>query len=105
LQNDCYAHKIKENISFNKDDYEILLYFDFYILLVDSIFLREYLSYNEFHFKGETSYSWLLFFFWLRLAGSYEKTHLLSYIINIKIKTNSLNLVTIIIGHAYKISE
>jgi len=37
LQNDDYAHKIKEIISFKEDDYEILLYFNFYILLVDTI--------------------------------------------------------------------
>jgi len=35
LQNDHYAHKIKKIMSFNKDDYKILLYIDFYILLVD----------------------------------------------------------------------
>jgi len=35
LQNDDYAHKVKEIISFKEDDYEILLYFNFYILLVD----------------------------------------------------------------------
>ena len=35
MQNDHYAHKIKEIMSFNKDDYEILQYFNFYILLVD----------------------------------------------------------------------
>jgi len=36
LQNDDYAHKIKEIMSFKEDNYEILLYFNFYILLVDS---------------------------------------------------------------------
>jgi len=36
LQNDDYAHKIKEIISFKEDDYEILLYFNFYILLVET---------------------------------------------------------------------
>jgi len=35
LQNDHYEHKIKEIMSFKDDDYEILLYFNFYILLVD----------------------------------------------------------------------
>jgi len=35
LQNDDYAHKIKEIINFKEDNYEILLYFNFYILLVD----------------------------------------------------------------------
>jgi len=35
LQNDNYAHKIKEIMSFKEDDYKILLYFNFYILLVD----------------------------------------------------------------------
>jgi len=29
-----YAHKVKEIMSFNKDNYKILLYFNFYILLV-----------------------------------------------------------------------
>jgi len=35
LRNDGHAHKIKETMDFNKDDYEILLYFDFYILLLE----------------------------------------------------------------------
>jgi len=35
LQNDRYAHKIKEIMNFKADDYEILLYFDFHILLVE----------------------------------------------------------------------
>jgi len=35
LQNDQYAHEIKEIMSFKEDDYEILLYFNFYILLLD----------------------------------------------------------------------
>ena len=35
LQNDDYAHKIKKIMSFKEDNYEILLYFNFYILLVD----------------------------------------------------------------------
>lgn len=35
LQNDYYAHKIKEILSFNKDDYKISLDFNFYKLLVD----------------------------------------------------------------------
>jgi len=30
--------------SFNKEDYEILLDFDFYILLVDMIIIRNYLK-------------------------------------------------------------
>jgi len=34
LQNDHYAHKIKEIVSFNEDGYEILLYFNFHILFV-----------------------------------------------------------------------
>jgi len=37
LQNDHYAHKIKEIMSFKEDDYEILMYFNFYILLVDIV--------------------------------------------------------------------
>jgi hypothetical protein len=49
LQNDHYAHKIKEIISFNIDDYEILLYFNFYILLVD---LREHYQ-KKLDFMGE----------------------------------------------------
>jgi len=35
LQNNHYAHEIKEITSFNKKDCEILLDFDFYILLVE----------------------------------------------------------------------
>jgi len=35
LQNDHYAHKIKEIMSLKEDNYEILLYFNFHILLVD----------------------------------------------------------------------
>jgi len=35
LQNDNYAHKIKEIMSFKEDDYEIFLYFNFHILLVE----------------------------------------------------------------------
>ena len=31
MQNDHYAHKIKEIMSFKDDDYEILLYFNFQI--------------------------------------------------------------------------
>jgi len=34
LKNDHYAHEIKEIMSFNKEDYENLLDFDLYILLV-----------------------------------------------------------------------
>jgi len=34
LQNDRYAHKIKEIMNFKADDYEILLYFDFHIMTV-----------------------------------------------------------------------
>ena len=37
MQNDHYAHKIKEITSFKEDKYEILLYFNFYILLVEII--------------------------------------------------------------------
>jgi len=36
LQNDHYAHKTKEIMSFKKDDYEILLDFNFYILYIVS---------------------------------------------------------------------
>jgi len=35
LQNDYYTLEIKEIMSFKKDDNEILLYFNFYILLVE----------------------------------------------------------------------
>jgi len=35
LQNDECVHKIKKIVHLIEDDYEILLYFDFYILLVD----------------------------------------------------------------------
>jgi len=32
LQNDHYAHKTKKIMNFKEDDYEILMYFNFYIL-------------------------------------------------------------------------
>jgi len=42
LQNDQYAHEIKEIMSFKGDDYEILLYFNFYIyiLLLDILLVN-----------------------------------------------------------------
>ena len=33
LRNGCYAHKIKKIMDFNKDDYEILLYFNFLLTI------------------------------------------------------------------------
>jgi len=42
LQNDHYAPKIKEIMSFKEDDYEILLYFNFHILLVDILLVDIY---------------------------------------------------------------
>jgi len=35
LQNDHHVHEIKEIMSFKEDYYEILMYLNFYILLVD----------------------------------------------------------------------
>jgi len=34
-------YKIKEIMSINKDDFEILLHFDFYLLRVDMIVIRD----------------------------------------------------------------
>ena len=50
MQNDDYAHKIKEIISFKEDDYEILVYFNFYILLIVNRlqFQREFLPIHSF---------------------------------------------------------
>jgi len=44
LQNDRYVRKIKKIMSFKENDYEILMYFDFYILLFLYIVSRFYIS-------------------------------------------------------------
>ena len=44
MQNDRYVRKIKKIMSFKENDYEILMYFDFYILLFLYIVSRFYIS-------------------------------------------------------------
>ena len=44
MQNDRYVRKIKKIMSFKENDYEILMYVDFYILLFLYIVSRFYIS-------------------------------------------------------------
>jgi len=46
LQNDNYAHEIKDIMNCKEDDYKILVYFNFHTLLVDTL-LVEVECYSE----------------------------------------------------------